>query len=113
MHPDLAAATERIVAMRARVASLPDDGVPVQEIEDVLCEGYAHALAGDAWLTRAEQRLHDLIDDTSLPIRGRDLRVLASEHGNFQRSVIALRLELERLRREHERAQAGSRARSS
>jgi hypothetical protein len=37
--------------------------------------GYAEALAGDAWLTDNERRLHELIDDASLAARGRELRL--------------------------------------
>ncbi len=106
MHPDLEAATQRVIAARARLVDLPPDGVRRQDVEDELCEGYAHALAGDAWLADSERRLHELIDDTALPVRGRELRALAAEHAEVQRSVISLRRELAALRREHDRLRA-------
>ncbi len=108
MHSDVEAATQRVIATRARVVGLRADGVLRQEVEDELCAGYAHALAGDAWLADSERRLHELIDDVSLPVRGRELRALAAEHAKFQRSVIELRRELAALRREYDRLRAGA-----
>ncbi len=43
MRPDIESATERVVALRLRVAGLSVVDVPVREIEDALCEGYAEA----------------------------------------------------------------------
>ncbi len=83
--------------MRAR---MPDADLPEHEIENALSDGYAQALTGDAWLTELENRLHNLIDDRSAPVRGRELRELAREHAALQQSVIALRRELEALRQE-------------
>jgi hypothetical protein len=109
MRPDIDTALQRVSAVRARVADL-GDRVSVQEIEDELCDGYAQALEGDAWLTHADDQLHAIILDIASPVRGRRLRVLAAEHGEFQRSVIALRRELAALRREHDRLRANARA---
>ena len=103
MRSDVEAATERIVAIRARLAGLPDGAVPADDIEDALCAGYAEALAGDAWLTHAEERLHELIDDPTTPIRAREIRRLSREHRDYQHSVIALRRELEALRQQRRR----------
>lgn len=102
MITDVQTATNRVIAIRARLQGESARDAD-QEREDALSEGYAQALACDAWLARAEQRLHELIDETSLPVRGRDLRLLMREHGDTQRGVVALRRELDALRREHER----------
>jgi hypothetical protein len=108
MRRDVENATARIIAIRSR---LRDGDVSDSENDDALSEGYARALAGDAWLARAEQRLHELIDDTTLPVRGRDLRTLVRDHAELQRDVIALRHELEGLRRDRERAHERSKTR--
>jgi hypothetical protein len=103
MPPDVRTATDRVIAIRARLCGEPAREGSWQECDDALSEGYAQALAGDAWLARTEQRLHELIDDTSIPVRGRDLRMLMREHGDVERALIELRRELDSLRREHDR----------
>ncbi len=103
MRPDVQSAIDGVIATRARLRREPARNGALQECEDVLSEGYAQALAGDAWLAHTEQRLHELIDDASIPVRGRDLRVLVREHGEVERNVIELRSELDGLRREHDR----------
>ena len=108
MRPDVENATARIVAIRARLSGGPGGDVSESENEDALSEGYARALAGDAWLARTEQRLHEIIDDTTIPVRGRDLRMLVRDHAEVQRHVIALRRELEGLRRDRERSHTRS-----
>jgi len=108
MCPDVEAATQRVVAMRASLADGAGD-IGVGEIEDELCAGYAHALEGDAWLTQAEARLHDLIDDTSSPAHGHELRALAATRSAMRGEVDALRRELALLHCEHDRLRAGAR----
>jgi hypothetical protein len=103
MQIEVRSATERVIAMRELLDALSEHELSAREVEDALSEGYAQALDADAWLTRTEQRLHELIDDASIPFRGRELRELARDHAAFQREVIELRGELERLRRQHER----------
>jgi hypothetical protein len=103
MRPDVQAATDRVIAIRARLRDEPESEDSLREREDALSEGYAQALVGDAWLARTEQRLHELVEDVTIPVRGRDLRILVRDHGDVQRDVIALRRELEGLRREHDR----------
>lgn len=110
MCPDVQLAIARVRSTSERLAGLPARDVAIQEIEDALCEGYAEALAGDAWLTDNERRLHELIDDASLAVRGRELRLLARAHAEFQCGVIELRRELAELRRQHDRVRSGSRA---
>ena len=113
MHPDVETATAQIVAIRARMRGGAGDEVTQRENDDALSEGYARALAGDAWLARAEQRLHELIDDNLLPVRGRELRTLVREHADVQRCVIQLRRELEGLRRDRDRRRERARLGSS
>lgn len=113
MRPDVVTAIDRAVAVRARLARSPDPTQLADEVEDALCEGYAQALAGDAWLAERERRLHELIDDMTSEIRGRDVRALVHEHGDFQRRVITLRRELESLLRDHDRLRAGCHAPSA
>ncbi len=113
MRPDVEAATERAVAMCARLARTSERSALAEDVEDVLCDGYAQALAGDAWLAERERRLHDLIEEPSIEFRAHDLRALIGEHRDFQHGVIALRFELEALRREHHRLRARSHAGSA
>jgi hypothetical protein len=111
MRPDVQSATDRVIAIRARLRGEPGREGSLKECDDALSEGYAQALTADAWLARTEQRLHELIDDTSIPVRGRDLRMLVREHGEVERAVIELRRELDGLRRDHDRLQARSHSR--
>jgi hypothetical protein len=108
MLQDVEDATKMVVAARARVARLPPGVVAVREIDDVLTQGYARALEGDAWLMQAEERLHELIDNPAAPTRGRELRTIARQHDSCQQSVIALRRELEALRQERTRMRSRS-----
>ena len=101
---------ERVAALRARARGRRASETLVAEIEDTLTEGYAHALTGDAWSMRSEQRLHDLINDAESPMRGRELRALTTEHASFQRDVVALRRELAALRQDRDRLRADSHA---
>lgn len=113
MRPDVEAATNRVAAVRSRLARTSDPDLLGHEIEDVLCEGYAHALAADAWLTESERRLHELIADSTAEIRGRDLRLPVREHAAFKQRILTLRRELESLRHEQDRLRTGSHARSA
>lgn len=101
---------ERIVSLRERVARAAGGPALLPELEDALAEGYAHALLGDAWSMRVEKRLQELLTNPDVPVRGRELRVLASDHDRFQRDLIALRRELAALRRDRDRVSAGSQA---
>ena len=109
MRPELATMTERVAALRERSAAPAAAEAVLDEIEDALAEGYAQALAGDAWSMRSEQRLHDLISSVD-PVRGGDLRTLAGDHTRFQHDLIELRRELAALRRERDRLRATTQA---
>lgn len=107
MRPDLATMIRRVEAMRARLATVAAaDEALLESVEDMLTEGYAHALDGDAWSIRSEERLHELISDTDSPVRGRELRMLAADHARCQHEVITLRRELAELRHDRERVPA-------
>jgi uncharacterized protein YceH (UPF0502 family) len=112
MHPDLARMIERVHALHEQARDRAGvDRALLEKIEDVLTEGYARALEGDAWSMRSEQRLHELIDgdgDGDSLVRSRELRTLATEHARFQNEVMALRRELAELRHERDRLHAGS-----
>lgn len=109
MHPDLATMIERVHALHEQIRDRAGvDRAMLEKIEDVLTEGYARALEGDAWSMRSEERLHELIGDTGLPVRARELRTLATAHARFQNEVIALRRELAELRHDRDRLHAGS-----
>jgi hypothetical protein len=106
MRPDLTTVIERVAELRERAHAGAPDVRLLAEIEDTLTEGYAHALAGDAWSMRSEQRLHELISDADSPVRGRELRSLAGEHARFQNDVMSLRRELAALRHDRDRLAA-------
>lgn len=101
---------ERVTLLREQCARGARDEGLLEQIEYVLSEGYAQALAGDAWSISGEQRLQQLISGEGQPFRARRLRLLASEHAQFQRDLVALRRELRELRHDRDRlcARAGS-----
>ncbi|MFP5364139.1 MAG: hypothetical protein ACLGI5_15580 [Thermoleophilia bacterium] len=110
MRPDVETATDRVAAARARLARTSEPDRLADQIEDALSEGYAQALAGDAWVSAAERHLHEMIGDPTIDLRGRDIRALVREHRDLQRRIVELRCELESLRREHDRMRTGSHA---
>ena len=87
--------------MRADSAAQDESEVSLADVENVLTEGYAEALAGDAWTMRAERTLQDLLQSAASPARALSLRALAREHAAFQYELIALRRELAALRAQH------------
>lgn len=105
--------SERVVKLRLEAAGIVQSEALLAQMEDALSEGYGLALAGDAWLMRFEERLHEIIDDASSPVRGGALRTVASEHARFERDLIGLRRELARLRGERDRVHARTFARSA
>lgn len=112
MQPDLASMTERVTLLRKHCAA----GGPaaatalLEQIEDVLSEGYSEALAGDAWSISSENRLQQLINEPDHAFRGQRLRSLAHEHARFQRELVALRHGLAELRRDRDRLRVALRA---
>jgi hypothetical protein len=86
VHPDFATMTERATRLRAEVAG----GTPTDEllaaVDNVLVDGYALALTGDAWSMRAGRRLHDLITQTGGSDRDRPrATACAPRRGRVQR----------------------------
>jgi hypothetical protein len=105
MHPDLRPISERVAALCS--AARRDDGtVSAQAVESVLCDGYAEALAADAWSAQTERRMQQLI--IAIPAEGaaRELRTLARGHTEFQQQLMVLRQGLAALRAQFERLTA-------
>ena len=107
MDPDLTPISDRVAEMCARAERFADGPGLLEEIESVLCDGYAEALAGDAWSARTERRMQELIIAIPAPGAARELRGLSRRHGDFQvrlvllrRRLVALRAEFDRLARE-------------
>ena len=103
MPPDLKKATERVAEARSSLAHFSPTEESLRQVEEVLTDGYALALVGDAWSKRAERHLHELIDAALQPSGAGDLRALSIELGNFQRGLVALRDGLGNLRGEYVR----------
>jgi hypothetical protein len=103
VRPDLATMRARIARARNGMPRAMAPTALLVEIDDLLTEGYAWALAGDAWSLDAEQQLHELISNRELPIRGRAIRELTRDHAAFEGELIALRRELALLRRDRGR----------
>ena len=111
MSPDLAVMIERVARLRGARGSPPSVAL-LAEIDEVLTAGYARALNGDAWSTRTEERLHELIYDDTAPVRGRELRAIATDHAGFQRDLVELRAKLAELWNERNRLRAALGARA-
>lgn len=112
MSPDLAAMIERVARLRDELQTRRPSAALLAEIDDVLTAGYARALNGDAWSTRTEERLHELIYDSTAPLRARELRAIATDHAGFQRDLVELRSRLTELWNERSRLQAELRPRA-
>jgi hypothetical protein len=82
---------DRIATLRerSRTAAVGAEEMLV-EIEAVLCDGYAEALAGEGRLVRLEERLDEILDrgDES---RARELRVIVRDHRDVEAAVLRLR----------------------
>ena len=103
MHPDLTPISDRVDALCSRAERAPADRVLLDEIERTLCDGYAEALAGDAWSARMEREMQKLITAIPAPGAARELRTLSRSHGDFQVRLVLLRRSLVRLRVEFDR----------
>ena len=106
MSPDLAVMIERVARLCDDLHGRTPSAELMAEVDEVLTAGYERALTGDAWSTRTEERLHELIYDTTAPVRGRELRAIATDHAGFQRDLIELRLKLAELWAERNRLHA-------
>lgn len=103
MQPDLTPISERVEDLCERAGRAAPDPTLLDEIESMLCDGYADALAGDAWSARVERRMQELIGLIPAAGAARELRKLAKVHGDFQVRLVLLRRRLVRLRAEFER----------
>lgn len=96
---DIELLTDRVAAARARLAGLAAAELPARELDDMLGDGYAVALAGDAWVAQSQQRLDELLENAAVLARSRrDLHAHTRERLELQRSVAGLRRELAALR---------------
>lgn len=83
----------RIAALRERTRTAHVGTTLLDEIEAVLCEGYAEALLCEGRLVRLEGRLDEILDcgDES---RARELRLIVREHRAVEAAVARLRTAL-------------------
>ena len=109
MSPDLTTMLERVMRLREELAARRPTPALLAEIEDVLTEGYAHALDGDAWSTRTEERLLNSFRGSNTRVCARDQQAVMAERSGVQRELVELRRELTELWRERDRLRSGSR----
>jgi hypothetical protein len=83
----------RIDRVLEHAREAPADGTVLQELNDVLCEGYAEALQAEAKLMRLEERLAERIAAPRTD-RTDDVQVLAGEHRSSEQEVARLRARL-------------------
>ena len=109
MSPDLTTMLERVIRLREELAARRPTPAQLDEIEDVLTEGYAHALDGDAWSTRTEERLLNSFRGSNTRVCARDQIAAMAERSSVQRELLELRRELTELWSERDRLRSGSR----
>jgi hypothetical protein len=78
------------------VAARPD--LRLSELEDLLTEGYARALDGEAQSRRLEQRLAKLLPDIDEPGVAREIRRLTLQRRTVDQAVSDLRAKLAAVR---------------
>ena len=110
MHPDLNPISDRVDELCSRAERATADASLLAEIERTLCDGYAEALAADAWSARTERRMQELIVAIPAPGAARELRTVSRHHGDFQVRLVLLRRRLVRLRTEFDRLGARAHA---
>jgi hypothetical protein len=86
---------ERLDAVTARLGG---PGADDRELEDLLTEGYARALAGEAQSRRIERRLTQLLADIDQPAVAKEARRLALQRRTVDQAVADLRGNLARVR---------------
>ena len=86
---------DRLDAVAARLSG---PGADQREIDDLLTEGYARALAGEAQSRRIERRLIQLLADIDTPAVAKEARRLALQRRTVDQAVADLRGKLARLR---------------
>lgn len=101
MAPDLLEITQRIARLCERVKASPVRPSLLCEVETALCDGYAHALVGDAWSMQAQARMLELVRAAHSPGGASGLHALAREHGEFEQHLTALRGQLSSLKDEY------------
>lgn len=81
----------------AIAARLRDARVSEREVEDILTEGYARALAGEAQSRHLERRLSELLPDMDEPSVAKEARRLALQRRTVDQAVADLRAKLRRV----------------
>ena len=89
--PDLEGRLERLAH---RAACPGADALLLADLEDLLSEGYAHALAGDARRRRLDERLEALIARLGEPGVATEVRRLTVERRTLDRALKDLRARL-------------------
>lgn len=107
-HADL---HRRLDALRLRAREGEADERVLSQTEDLLAEGYAHALAGEARSRRLERRLELLLPRIEDPAVAKEARRLALQRRTLDEAVSELRAKLAGMREEFV-ARGGGRAHS-
>jgi hypothetical protein len=96
-HGDL---HRRLDALRSRAAEGEADERVLAEMEDLLSEGYARALAGEGRSRRLEHRLEMLLPRMEESAVAKEARRLALQRRNLDEAVRKLRAKLASMREE-------------
>lgn len=99
----------RFDALRLRAREREADERTLSQMEDLLAEGYARALAGEAGSRRLEQRLELLLPRIEDPAVAKEARRLALQRQTLDGAVTELRAKLAGMRDEFV-AQGGGRS---
>jgi hypothetical protein len=95
MH-DSASLLDRIAALTTRARLSASNPALLAEIEDLLSQGYADALSGEARMVALEERLDEILDAGD-ETRARELRLVVREHRDVEGAVARLRRALSEL----------------
>jgi hypothetical protein len=107
---DHAELLDRIDRLAARAARPRADDTLLSEIEDVLAEGYMHALTEEARSRRLTARLERLVETLDEPGAAVEARRLAVQRRTLDARIAALRTRLNAIREQFVRLDGGQRA---
>ena len=97
----------RIDRLAARAAVAGEDSALVAELEDVLAQGYTHALTEEARSRRLETRLGHLVDVLDEPGAAVEARRLATQRRAVEKQIGTLRGRLAMVREQFVRLGGG------
>ena len=89
--PDLSSVVRRIGSLFERAYADGAERPAWAEVEEVLTEGYALALALEGRRSQIERRISRLVADPPGRDAGHELRGLSARHGELDRNVLWLR----------------------